>query len=887
MAREGQTDGIQIGFKGMATAGGYYSADSSYLQSLTNAYVTQDGTLRRRTGSTFVYAVGETTLTPEVFQFSFGGFKWMIHRRGTNFTILKVYERAGVPYTVEALATKTDVLRPQSANEPATYAAYNSGDYCHVLIATKSTQLVSLTLGAREIAFVTLPTATTATARVSQWLTGNNTSSSNSKLQIDGEAFLSPVTAITNASDTYSFTWAARPSSVVIGATAKLFQCFWLRYVDSNYYQGNSLYDSALRRNSVPLDVNVELSASVSDNPIFNEPIQDLDYETYRVYDSNITASTALTKVTNRQPLVNNAWDFGDGSYRALSSQLSNRTPKFVSFGGLLSGGNVNTRVYVSRLRTILVGGFSYPSISDLRVISDKALVTNNSWHSFTGTNITSGEPKYFSFVATGGTPPGVNQDAIVELTYRFNAAGGSFAEVYADISRDRDSHTISDGALVPLYGYGLLTKTKNFKFPNIVRVVGNRLILSGESNLILVGSSNWNYRGFSFTNLQITAQDFSENSAYLLELSQNTSKVNDIISVNGVLVVTTDVGVFTIAGSERTNPPNAMTASVSKLSDQVFDKNCALVLNNTVHLTNDNGLFKLNYARETDVNLLDNVSLPVSNLFAAKPVAITYSNNNNSILIKREGRPKLLTYNVLSETWSYTQASVSFEMQLFPSFDGFVIATGTYHVISAFDSDVAIDFWTVETFVTPVFTALSATVTTTPALFTEFVSPTELANNYLSSGAGVVPAYDNKLRSVSGASVLTETTAGNVAKPVLASAVTKAVYTDKLQRGQRVREVFALFRRTGTAKVNVIELEADNNQLPTTNTITIASDGTYTMDGDRQKNVPNFVAGDTVVVSFSTLGLGESFVLAVELGNTEFVGFQFNTSAKSLSKLN
>jgi hypothetical protein len=890
--RDGQTDTQQIAaFKGMATAGGYYGADPSYLQSLTNAYVTQEGTLRRRAGSAFIYGLSSASLSPEVFQFAFQGFKWLLHRNGagTGFEVYRVLETNGTPYSIDLFCSKANVLRTASASEPATYAVYTDGDYCHVLVATASTQLVSITLTARELLFATLPTSTTATARVTQWLTGNNTSNTNSKLLLDATTSFSATTAISNSSETYTFTWSTRPGSVAINSGARLFQCFWLRYTDATYYPGNALYDSAVRRNSVPLDVNVQLPENIGSNPIYNEPIQDLDYETYRVYDGNTSGVSPLTKVTNKQPLVNNQWDFSDGSYRAINTQLCNRTAKYVSFGGLNSGGNINTRIYVARLRTILVGGFSYPSISDMEQIIDKLVVGFNVWHSFNGTQVVSGEPKYFSRTATMASPPGVDPDAVMELVYKLNAAGtGASTSVFVDISRDRDSHTISDGSMVPLYGYNLLTKTKNFKFPNVVRVVGKRLVLCGSnSNLILVSSSDWNYRGFQFTNLQVSALNYNENSPYLINLGQNTSSIFDVSSVNGVMVVCTDVGVFTVGGNERTSPPNAVTTNVARLTDQVFRQNCTLVIDNTVYMANSAGLFKLNYIRETDRNLLEPLSLPVAGLFAAAPLTLTYSANNESILVKREGRPKLLAFNMRSETWSYVQVAVPNEMLLFPSLDGFVFATGSTHVVCVFDDDQTTDLVNISFLGSFTFAANTASVTTTPSLPTNLVSPPELVGTYLTSGTAVVPAYDAQLRSVDGTSVLTETTAGNAVKPILASAVTKAIYADKLQRGQRLREVLVLLRRSGTARVVFSNIGNDTgNQLPQVHTLTIASDGSYSVAGDKQQNVPSFTAGDTIAFRLSGVGVSEAFVVGVDFGSTELAGYQPNTTAKSLSRL-
>lgn len=132
MSRENYNpDALYIGdFKGLATAGGSFGADPSYLQTLTNAYVTKDGRIRQRSGSTFLYGLG-TSATPELFQFSFAGERFILHRFGTGFLVYRVITDAtGAFYDARVVATKNDVLRSASASEPATYAVKSEGNYC-------------------------------------------------------------------------------------------------------------------------------------------------------------------------------------------------------------------------------------------------------------------------------------------------------------------------------------------------------------------------------------------------------------------------------------------------------------------------------------------------------------------------------------------------------------------------------------------------------------------------------------------------------------------------------------------------------------------------------------------------------------------------------------
>lgn len=874
-------DSINVAsFKGMATAGGSFGASPEYLQSLTNAFVTRDGTLRPRPGSSALYAIASTA-TPELFQFSFAGQRWILHRFGSDFAIYRVVESGGSAYSIEQHSYKANVLRPASAGEPATYAVATNGNYCHIYVATASTQLVSIVLTTREFV-VTSISATTATGRFNQWFTTSVTNS-NTKLLFNNS--FSNTTAIGNTGDTMTLTWVVRPVAIVGGTRLTTISCFWMRHCDASFYPGSSCYNTGLRRNSVPLDVNVLVPEELATNPIFNEPIQDLNWETYWLYDTNVNNATRLTKVTNRQPLVNNQWDFSDGSYRAINTQTTNRTPNYVAFGGLLSG-NINSRIYINRLRTVLLAKFAYPSIADMLCFVDKAASANITWHTFNATVITSGEPQYFSFHSKAAQPPGVNQEAVVELLYTFNAAGaGASTTVVVDISPDLDRHTIVDGAMAPLYGYNLLANTKGFSFPNVVRVVGNRLILSGTSNQLLASSSDWNYRGLPLNNCQVSALNFGDNSPYLVSIDQTSATVRTIESVNGVLLVSTDSGVFRVSGRERNAPPNASQAVVAKLTSQTFATNCLQVINNNVYLANENGLYEVKYSREADEGVLEELSLPISGLFAAAPLQMTYSDNLDSILIKRTSRRKLLTYNLLSRTWSYTHVAVPYETVLFPTLDGYVFSASGTQVVASFDKQQAVDLAEIGFLGAFTIAALTQSVNTTPTATLDLVSPVELLQPYAASGV-VLPAYDNQARAVGSASVVTETASGNVPKPILSSAVTKALYTDKAQRGMRLRDAFVFLKRTGTARVVVVPVSsAYKDSANPGHTIALSSDGTYTIAGAKTKQSPAYPSGDTVVVQLSDLGMSEAYAVGFEFTN-EVVGFQLNTSAKTLGKL-
>jgi hypothetical protein len=879
-------DSIYVGdFKGLATAGGSFGADPSYLHTLTNAFVTKDGRLQQRKGSVYLYGTA-TTFTPDVFQFSFAGERFIIHRYGTQFNIYRVnVDSIGEAYDVRILAQKTNVLRTESAGEPATYAVKNEGNYCHVLIATASTQLVSISLSYRDVV-VASTTATTAVAPLGMWYQGSVISQSNSKIFTSNS--VSPTTAITNTGNQLTLTWAARPSDVVVGSKLRLFSCFWLRYIDSNYYAGSQFYSTGLRRNTVPLDVNVEVPESVATNAIFNEPIQDLDYETYWLYDTNVSAATRLTKVTNRQPLATNAWDFSDGAYRAVATQITNRTPNYVAFGGL-QGNNISNRVYISRLRTILVGAFEYPSILDMGMYVDKVF-TPASWHTFNATQITSGEPKYVSFASTVSTAPGVNQEAVVEIVYIFNAtnAANGIVPVLVDISRDKDSHRIGDGYGVPLYGYNLVASTKSFSFPNIVRFVGNRLVLSGTDNTILVSSSDWNYRGFSFTNLQVSSLNFSGNSPYLLTVEQNGGRVKTIESVNGVILVASDTGIYRVSGKERNSPPTADTAVISRLTNQTSEPNSFLVAENAVYLANELGLYKVNYVREQDEGVIEDIGLPVSNLFNEKPTALIYSRSLNSLLVKFPSQRKLLAYSLLTKTFYQVHVSIPFDLQLFSTLDGYLFSNGTVQVVATWNKTSTVDLRDFEVFTQFITPALELTIDTTPVSANTLALSPYLLQRYAGSNVAL-PVYNNQVRAVGSSFILTEQSAGNSARAILSSVVTKTIYTDKLNRGLRLREANALYTGSGTGTMLVADAGSENsNQRLPLYLLTIDSTGRTTITGEQNKASANlaYPSSDTAVVRLGNFGIAEAYVVAFQLSTgLELVGFSLNTSAKTLSR--
>lgn len=878
---------VVAGFRGLATAGGDYGADPTYLSTLTNAYVERDGRIVKRKGSNALYSIHNTTATPaDLYQFSFAGEQFFAQKLGTQLSVYRIARDAtGQAYNIQVLTTKNTVLRDASASERVSFAHRVEGYYCHVLAATASTGLVSLTLSYRE-GTVSSTTATTATLPVVQPYEGGVVSQSNSKLFTAQD--VSPTTAIAVSGSNMTLTWVSRPADVVVGSKLKVFSCFWLRFVDANYYPGSSMNSPMLRRNTIPLDVNMEIPEQISGNPIFNEPAQDLALETLRIYEQTVVNAPRATKVASQQPAAVWDWDFSDGAYRVAAGAQTNRTPNFAAFGGLLPN-NLSIRLIGTRLRRVLVGAFATIDMGELAFFVDGA-ATPVSYHDATTANIASGTTTFFSTAAHVGRPPGVNLEAVVELVLSFNTTNpvNGNASVYVDISENRATHRIGDGQAVPLYGYSLLAASKSFTFPPLVAFVGNRLVLSGTNNRILVSSSDWNYRGFSFTNTQVSSLGFNRNSPYLLSIEQQGGTVRAIASVNGVMVVSTDTSTYRVTGNERNNPPNAETAVVSRLSNQSTVNGCLTVAENTVYLANERGLYRVNYHRESDEGAMEDLSLPVSVLFKQQPQAVVYSKVFNSLLISFSGGKRVLCYSLLTKSFWELTVSVPYNLVLFSTLDGFTFTADTTLVVCSFNPLINTDV-EFSGFITPAtLQALTLAVNGTPVSAATVALPPALMSAYTSQP--VVPVYGNKVRSVGSATVLTESTTGNTGKPIYASAGTKALYSDKLRRGLRLREAYVLFAGNGTARVALPTMGATEGspQRVQIYNLQITADGTATVTGEQNKSpTTTYPVADTVLVNLGLFGSSEAYEVVVEVGTgVEWLGFSLNTAARAQQQL-
>ena len=875
-------------FKGMATTGGEYGASNEYLSILTNATVEKDGTIHKRTGSKWIYGLSSSdpNIAREIFQFSYYGRTWIVQRAGKALLVYAAIEDSDGIKTIRVLKSQSDIL--VNGNEPASFAVKAEGDYCHVFVATSSTQLISLTIIARD-GFLKNVTSTSAKMDIGGFYAG--ASSSNSLVSLEKNDLLISDTSISiNGSGEMTVGYSSNPG-IVNGDRAFLFTCFWLRYCDSNYYTGTQIYNKGLRLNTIPLDANVETPESIRTNYIYNEPIQDLDTETLWIYKDSTVNAPRLPWAGNRNPSSVNQWDYSNGSYKNEAGQLTTRTPAFVAFGGLETN-NISTQLNFARLRTLLIGAFQKPKAGDINVYADKKF-RQTVFHNANGSGIAdyiNDEPTYFSMAATASASPGCSLDAVVEVIYiKAETGGAAVSNMVVDISRDLTEIVIGDGYVVPLYGYSILARQRAGVFPNKVYVIGNRLILSGNSNRVLISANDWNFRGMTLTNVQLSSFNFTENSPYLLQVEQGGGNINAIRSVNGVLIISTDSNTYRVTSTDRNSPPNATSAVVSRLTNQIATEDAIEVINNSVFMANSTGLYSLEYQSENDEGVVNDLSLEVSDVFRKYNVrAINYSRVLDSILISFSNNNKLLRYSLRSKTWSYVHVSIPNTLRLFSTFDGYTFLNdridnnGNVFNACTWDASLSKDMESIDFLTTISVDANSKAFANEPSEVEAFLAtqPALVGN----SNSNLELIYNNRIQNTSGSPItFVESVAGNVARDIVAGFSTKAHHNGKLNSALRYRNINLILSGYGSCSITVVPTSSTKENVPIYREVSIATDGKVTVDN---KETAPAQKGTEAIVLLSDLGISESFSLAVEFEGLVFVGYQFDTGAKSNRKL-
>lgn len=886
-------------FAGLSSASTNVSGELVYQDKLINTIITKTGEMKQRGGSTgktgIVWESGAKAF--EVFAFKYDGIDYRLIRIGDQLALFSVEN-----YTL--VCNKGFVLRTASYDEKATFALSIEGEYCHILIATASTQLIVLTIVSRS-ATITTKVNNTLTFTIERYPTFDPINATNTVIYNSNNGII-PVASCSQNAGVITYT-GTNTTTVVSGNTIKMHAVFWMRGCDSNYYPGLYMYNTAVRRNSVALDVNVQLPPEIVSNPIFNEPqLQDVSVQTTVLFKTNSATALPYSKASNNQPTNEDFWDFSDGAYRVDPGIFTVRSPAFASFGGLATGGTVS-RVFCCRLRKILLYNSAPLQLQFIKLFYDRTLAPLPTYYDQGVTAYQTNPlntPYYFAVTnynpgTTQLVNPGVSLSSVVELIATVQGAGGnSNFTVFADLTGTSNTIQLFDGCMFPLYGYNAIANIKQNKYPNIVATVGNRIILTGLNNQVAVSDSDWTFRGMSFNNFQTSIIDFNSTSGYYVRLAQGASVVKGIASVNGVLIVATDVGIFRVSGANPTLPPDAATANVSRISTEVVNSStCFTVYDNKIFYASTNGFYQLEYAQDTNELVNKSISSQVSDYFSKYTVdTVTFSRQFRAFLISFTNTKDILSYSIDSDIWSTIRLSTTIVPQINQTYDGFVLKTtetGGFDalVLAEWSNDTS-DLANIGGWTTAIFPPVSVTIGSTDTDISTLVTPAEfitLLNTNVVQGAG-----DNTARAIRSDSItIVEHPGGLIPLPILSFSVPKSFISDKandkLGNSSRLRAVNLIVKGTGA--------------------LTVVSNFPYADYSDTKRQIYQYTIGTPLTyqgepmlnAQFSTLaskgetqnlrvrftGVSEAWGVAFKFTNgLSLVGMQLDSMAKGTRRL-
>lgn len=869
-------------FGGLSSASYQTTGDSLYCNYLLNTVVTKRNELRRRTGSRITsYLAGIPTFygnTINFHRFTFDGATYVATVAGRD-VFLDLYDSA---FNYQKSVAKINTFPLVTAGEKVSFSTVIEGDYCYLLMATKTTPLVVGVLMKRDITLLTA-SGSSLTGTIGSQPSTNVIANANTFLLNTGagSSFISTSTVSQSSFNLSITTTAAHGLST--SANLKIHTFFVCYTRSASYYPGNYLYNIAARKNSVPLDANVLIPSELASNPISNESKQQpTGFKSTIAYKTNSATATEYTRVFNNQPTTEDQFEFSDGGFIPGNAAIfTNRTPAFLAFGALQTGG-ATSQVYLFRLRQILLNTRANVASSSVKAYIDRS-VTTPVYYDFAG-NVASSAVVYFSLATSNR--PGISLSAVVELIYQSTGT-----EV--DLSADLASVVIGDGFTIPLYGYSAIANVQASLYPNVVLAVGNRVLLSGYDNKVTFSNANWSYRGISWNNFQVSTIDFQTSSAYSVAIGQQSSSIIGLSSVNGVIIVATDTGIFRLSGSDPSSPPNATNVNFSRLSNEVLaSAECLLVYESKVFFASNNGLFQLEYNRDNQELLLTPLSTEVNDQLANIPYCLMYSTTYRSFMIGLRNSPSILVYSFESQTWTVFKFAFSGQPILTQTYDGYAVNfASTTNGISnvhqlAWDTTTTTDLSN-SGLLAPntVVPSRTATLTTVSGNIDNLCTPAELIDKLDPGGFNLVQTYGfNNARSTSGTVVVSEY-AGGTSAPILSYFVTKAFYTDKLIRSGRVRAVNLLVAGAGSLLSRLVLVGKDDSNVGQQfDLTTVNSVGTVT----EKTNVNSRVnTGDSCLIRLRYTGVDEAWSVAGELqSGLRLLGWQLDTSVKKRGRL-
>lgn len=871
----------QIGsFAGLSSASYQTTGDVLFAHRLINARITDRNEVIMRRGTRITtYLSNQSSAEANnvsIYRFTFDKVNYAVTKSGTT-VYLDLYKADG---TTTHFVVKANVFSSRAAAEKATFSTVIEGNTCYILMATPSDTLKVLTILRRDLALTTA-TGSSLIGTISNYPNTNVISNTNTFVINESNVHL-PTSAISQTTFTLTMT-TVNPHGLTTAAIPRVHSVFWQTTRPANYYPGNYLYQPVIRRNVVALvDTTVRVPVEIYSNPLISEPKeQRLDINTLFLYATNTATAILFTRVFTRQPTGANEWDFADGNTYSTSGNLFTvRTPAFVQFGVLQTttpAGNPQPILMFRSRDIVLVPGASIP-IADIKAYVDR-VVNTPTYQDSAGTVITSGVPTYFTYARAN--TPGINTSAVVELIHQSTGTE-------LDLTTAGATVVVGDGFTIPLYGYGDIANVRTSKFPNKVITVGNRVLLSGLDNRVHFSNSNWTYRGISWNNFQVSSINFASSSAFSVAVGQESSRVISIASVNGVIIVATDNGIFRLSGSAANQPPDATTLNVGRVASEIMSSvDSLLIINNKVLYASSNGLFQLEYSRDNEEITPTPMSTAVTDFFSQPVDVLMYSPTYRALILSFLNTNSLLFYSMESETWSEFKFAFQARPILCQSFDGVAFAfprsdNGNFNMHqTVWDMSYTSDLQNTA-LIAPNTSILSrtATVTTTPTDVSTLVTPTEMLSNL---NANVRMAFGSNHAVVdSGSTVVNEYAGGSIAAPIRAFLVTKDYFGNKLIRASRVRSLILILTGTGTLTSRL--LLSDDFRAAEYD-VTIVNPSGQLQPG--AEFASRTVTGDTASVRLRFMGSSEYWAVGVALDtNLRLLGWQFDTSVKKRGRL-
>lgn len=848
-------------FTGLNSNSFLASTDVTYASKITNAYISGKGVIKGRQGSKisagfFNVVSGAST---DAFKFTFDEHDYIIAKVG-RFAYLSLLDSTGL---VTKTLTKANIYPAVSENDKSQFTIIVDDDVCWVLSSQENTSILAFCLIKRTISQLTITDANNFTGVISKYPDNNSSNASNTILFKSSGAYL-PATTISQSTFTYTINSSAHGLTSSDTVNAYLFYAAYT--VAAFYYPGNYLYNSSVRSNIIPLDVNVEVSAQILDSPLLYEDSPDISANVIKAFQ---TPTTAYSEVS--LPTTATEYTFTDGTFSPGAAVLTS-SPEYMSFGALQTPTD-STYVHQFRLRQIPGSKGVNVSVSQVNVFVDKVLAAPT-YYTSTGAVTTTNSVKYF-----GNIRPSLS--SVVEVMSFFPISASTPVKL-----DDNSTISIGDGYYIPLYGLSQVANIFTSKFPTNIVAVGNRIVYSGLNNKIAVSNADWRYRGISWNNIQVSSIDFSDNSAYLVSLLQGASIVTALDSVNGVLIAGTDVGTFRISGTDATTPPNASTAFVSKIADGKIKTNrCLLVWEGKVYIASKFGLYQLQYKQESEDIDVQSLSTPVQDYFLDNDVeALTYSEYYRSFMIELSGVDELLVYNLNSSTFSTFKPTFAGSFEVQDNIDGYGVrlnqTDGNYTYWICQWSDDSTDLANVGLFSPPSTLATTSRSITVNGLTdaSYLCTPAEV----LDSLDGIDKAYgrDNVTSSTSRV-VLDSIVTGNVPYPVLSFYVSKAFVGDRLGNAMRLRSLLLLVAGIGEGKFTIVG-RSNNSKGTSRYVYELTGAGVKTKDD----SVFDLINSDVDWLKLRTAGVNNFFYFVAEFSGVELVGYQLDLSSQGTKTL-